>query len=171
MNEELVTIAKIVKTQGNKGELKILSYVEDLSLYAKLDKVYIDQGHLDKEPRVYQIEKWRRRGQFLIIQFTDCYERTEAEKLREAVIKLPKDHFKRLPEGNFYWFEIEGLEVYQDTGRYLGKIEAIFPTGSNDVYLVKDGGEEILLPATKEIIKEIDLANHKMIVHLLEGLI
>lgn len=171
MEEELVAIAKIVKIQGNKGEVKILPYLEDLSLYAKLDSVYIDHGQSGKEPRVYQVENWRGKGRFLIMQFTGCYDRTEAEKLREAVVKLPKYHFKQLPEGDFYWFEIEGLEVYQDTGKYLGKIEEIFSTGSNDVYIVKDGGKEILLPATKEVIKEIDLANHKMIIHPLGGLI
>lgn len=171
MDVELVTIAKIVKTRGNKGEVKILPYLEDLALYAKLDRVYIGYDEPGDNVKVYQVEKWRKKGQFLILQFTDCYDRTEAEKLREAVIKLPKDHFQRLPEGNFYWFEIEGLEVYQDTGRYLGRVEGIFSTGSNDVYVVRDGGEEILLPATKEVIKEIDLANHRMIIHLLEGLI
>lgn len=171
MEEELVTIGKIVKAQGNNGEIKVLSYLEDLSLYAKLDSVYIDQDQSGEEPRVYQVEKWRSKGRFLIMQFTGCYDRTKSEKLIEAVVKLPKDHFKQLPEGNFYWFEIEGLKVYQDNGRYLGTVEDIFSTGSNDVYIIKNGGKEILLPATKEVITEIDLANHKMIIHLLEGLI
>ena len=171
MNEELVAIAEVVKAQGNKGEVKVVSYVEDLALYANLDSVYIDQGEPGKEPKVYQVEKYRCRGRSLIMQFTGCYDRSEVEKLIKAVVKLPKDYFKPLAQGNYYWFEIEGLEVYQDTGSYLGKVEEIFPTGSNDVYIVKDGEKEILLPATKEVIKEIDQANHKMIIHLLEGLI
>jgi 16S rRNA processing protein RimM len=171
MEEELLAIAKITKAQGNKGEVKVLPYLEDLPLYARLDSVYLDHRQPGKGLKAYQVENWRTKGRFLIMQFAGCYDRTESEKLIESIVKLPKDHFKQLPEGHFYWFEIEGLEVYQDTGKYLGKIEEILSTGSNDVYIVKDGGKEILLPATKEVNNEIDLANHKMIIHLLEGLI
>ena len=78
---------------------------------------------------------------------------------------------KKLPKDTYFIADLLGLDVYTDEDEYLGKVEDIFQTGANDVYAVKDElGKQILLPSTKEVLKEIDLENEKIIVHLIKGL-
>ena len=72
----------------------------------------------------------------------------------------------------YYIVDLLGLEVYTEEGKLLGKIDDIYNTGSNDIYVVKDNlGKQVLLPAIKEVIKQVDLENKKIIVHILKGLI
>jgi 16S rRNA processing protein RimM len=80
------------------------------------------------------------------------------------------NRLRNLPEGEYYWRDIEGLKVITEEGKVLGTIESIFPTGGNDVYVVSGGEREILLPGIAEVIRKIDIDQGVMIVRLLEGL-
>lgn len=76
-----------------------------------------------------------------------------------------------LEEGVYYIVDLLGLEVYTDGGQLLGKVEDIFNTGSNDIYVVKDElGKQILLPGIPDVLKKVDLEEEKIIVHLIAGL-
>ena len=77
---------------------------------------------------------------------------------------------KELPEDEYYWHDIIGLEVVTDDGLSLGRVESIVPTGSNDVYVCAGGEREILLPAIDDVVKEIDVKKGTMVVTLIEGL-
>ena len=91
-----------------------------------------------------------------------------AEKLRGHNIVMDKADLGNLPEGRYYAFEIEGLEVYDTENNFLGKIIEVLQTGSNDVYIVKNNeGKELLIPALKKVVKNIDLSEGKMLVSLL----
>ena len=83
---------------------------------------------------------------------------------------LPRDLLDVLPEDEYYWQDIIGLDVYTPEGRHLGRIESIFPTGSNDVYVCRGDDGEILIPAIADAIVRIDLASRRITVKLLEGL-
>ena len=85
-------------------------------------------------------------------------------------IVIPGNMLKELPEGEYYWRDIIGLDVYSEEGKLLGQIESVFPTGSNDVYVCKGGEREILLPAIADVIKSIDIDRRVMNVKLMEGL-
>ena len=86
-------------------------------------------------------------------------------------MKIARKDAKKLPKDTYFIADLLGLDVYTDEDEYLGKVEDIFQTGANDVYAVKDElGKQILLPSTKEVLKEIDLENEKIIVHLIKGL-
>jgi 16S rRNA processing protein RimM len=76
-----------------------------------------------------------------------------------------------LDEDTYYWFELIGIEVYTTEAEYLGRIASIFPTGSNDVYVVKDQKKEILVPALESVVVGIDLEQKIMRVRLPEGLV
>ena len=82
---------------------------------------------------------------------------SEAEKLKGCEIAIPEKWLWPLGVDEYYQFQIIGLDVYTDEGVHLGKVKDIFPTGSNDVYTVKKGQKEYLIPAIKEVIKEVDL--------------
>ncbi len=92
-----------------------------------------------------------------------------AEAYRGAEIFIRRDSLVR-EEDEYFWFELLGMQVYLDTGEHLGGVSQIIPTDSNDIYVVKKGAREILLPATYDVVHEIDPENRKMIVSGTEGL-
>jgi 16S rRNA processing protein RimM len=96
--------------------------------------------------------------------------RDDAEEYREAEILVRKDTLTR-EEDEFFWFELLGLDVYLDTGEYLGKITQIIPAKGNDIYVVKGETKEILIPATYEVISKIEVKGKKMIISAIDGLL
>ena len=77
-----------------------------------------------------------------------------------------------LEPGRYYIVDMIGLDVFTDDNEYLGKLEDIYNTGSNDIYVVKNElGKQVLLPAIEDVIKNIDMDNKKVIVHLIPGLV
>jgi len=96
---------------------------------------------------------------------------TDAEKYRAADILVRKDALPLKEEDEYFWHELLGLEVFLENGEYLGPISDIIATGSNDIYVIKKGKSEVLIPATHEIIKNIDLELGKMMIHPIEGLL
>ncbi|MEE8269716.1 MAG: ribosome maturation factor RimM, partial [Nitrospinaceae bacterium] len=76
-----------------------------------------------------------------------------------------------LPEGEYYWFQIEGIRVFDEEDRYYGTVNEIIVTGSNDVYVVQDGNKELLLPMIDSVVKSIDLKENKLVFHIIEGLL
>ncbi len=76
---------------------------------------------------------------------------------------------KKLPDGEYYWHDIIGLEVVTEEGQILGRIESVFPTGSNDVYVCRGNGKEILLPAIDDVVRKIDMDHGMMVVTAAEG--
>ena len=96
----------------------------------------------------------------------------EAEKMKGLYLKIDRKNAKKLPKDTYFIADLLGLEVYSDKEELLGKVDDIFRTGANDVYVVKDErGKQLLLPGIPEVIKEIDLEKEKIIVHLLKGLV
>jgi 16S rRNA processing protein RimM len=95
----------------------------------------------------------------------------EAEEYREASILIKRDSLSREGDGEYFWHELIGLEVYLSGGEYVGTIRHILPTGSNDIYVVQEGKKEVLIPAVHDVVKEVDLINNRMIISEVEGLL
>lgn len=107
----------------------------------------------------------------VLIKFKSIDTVEQAEKLRNSYLKLSRDSVEDLEEDRYYIVDLIGIDVYTDENILLGKLEDIFNTGSNDIYVVKDElGKQILLPAISDVIKQIDIKNKKMIVHIIKGL-
>ena len=95
----------------------------------------------------------------------------EAEKYKNSILKIKREDAVKLPQNSYFIVDLLGIDVYTEDNLHLGKIVDIFPTGSNDVYVVKDElGKQILLPAIKSVIHKVDIENKKMTVSLMEGL-
>ena len=96
----------------------------------------------------------------------------DAEKYKGLYLKIDRKNAKKLPKDTYFIADLIGLSVYTEEGKLLGKVDDIYKTNANDIYVVKDEmGKQILLPATLEVLKKIDLENEKIIVHLIDGLI
>lgn len=166
--KEYLELGQIVNTKGLKGEIKLNSFAEDNNVFEKLSTVYLKQKNTMKECK---IEKAYCHKNQVIIKFENCNSIDEAELLRNAYLLVKRKDLGELPEGVYYIADLIGLDVYTDEDMLLGKVDDIYSTGSNDIYVVKDElGKQKLLPGIKEVIKNIDIDEGKIIVHLIKGL-
>lgn len=157
-------VGKIVNTFGIKGEIKVVLYTEDINNFKKNNKIYVNGKEM-------QVENSRLQKNMLILKLKDVNTMNDAEKLRNSIITIKRSK-KELPAGTYYIADLIGLDVYTDEGNLLGKVTDIYNTGANDIYTVKTlEGKEVLLPAIKDVIKQVDLQNEKIIVHVLKGLL
>ena len=162
-------IGQIVNTFGIKGFVKVNPWVNDVTRFDELKKVYIK---IRKELKVLEIEEVKYHKNQVLLKFKGVETVEQAEMLRNAILEIDRKDAIPLEEGEYFIADILESEVYTDDGRKLGIVEDIFNTGSNDIYVVKNElGKSILLPRTKDVFKEIDVENKKIIVHLIEGLI
>lgn len=162
-------IGQIVNTFGIKGFVKVTPFVDDISRFDDLKKVYIKKQKILKE---LEVEEVKYHKNMVLIKFKGIGKVEDAETLKNSYIEVDRENAIDLEEGTYFIVDLIGLQVITDEGDSLGKLDDIFNTGSNDIYVVKDElGKQILLPAISEVIKEINLEENKIIVHLLEGLI
>lgn len=165
---DLFEVGEIVKTRGLRGCLKVSSYLEQKDVFARLKFVYIEQASGVKKR--FRLTKVDISDKFLFIELEGVSDPETARALVGCQVFLPADILGKLPEGEYYWRDIIGLDVFNEENKYIGKIAAVFPTGSNDVYVCKGEGKEILLPAIADVIRKIDVNQGIMIVKLMEGL-
>ncbi len=168
--KDYLEIGQIVNTYGIKGFVKVNPFTDDITRFEKLKSVYIDiKGNLKE----FTIQEVKYSKNMVLIKFKEIPDINEAEKYRNYYIKISRDNAIKLPEDTYFIADLIGLEVYnKETNQLLGKVDDIFPTGSNDVYVVKDElGKQILLPGTKEVIKEVDIQNGKIYVNIIQGLL
>lgn len=166
---EYIEIGQIVNTNGLKGVVKVNPFTDDISKFEDLKYVYIQ---LKSELKKVKIEQVRYNKNQVLIKLEGIDSIEEAEKYRNFYLKTEKESQEDLGEDTYYIVDLIGIDVYSDKNEYLGKIEDVFPTGSNDVYVVKDNlGKQILIPAIADVVKEVDLKNKKMIINLIPGLI
>ncbi|MHC1750439.1 MAG: ribosome maturation factor RimM [Cellulosilyticaceae bacterium] len=165
---EMFTIGRIVNTHGVKGELRILPTTDDVKRFGKLKKVYI----VRKDMKEYEIETIRYHKNFVLIKFKGIETMDEAELFKNSLIKINREDGLPLAQDEYYIGDLYDMQVITEEGRILGLITDIIYTGSNDVYVVQEPTtkKEILIPAIKQCIKNVDVAKKQMLVELLEGL-
>lgn len=167
--QEFLEIGQIVNTFGIKGMVKVKPFTDDIKRFDNLEKIYIKKNGTKKE---YIIEQVKYQKDTVLIKFKYIDKIEDAENLKSSYILIDRKDEPELEEGTYYIVDLLGLDVYTDNNKLLGKLDDIFNTGSNDIYVVKDKlGKQILLPAISEVIKDINIDEKKIIVHILEGLI
>lgn len=154
---ELMEIGKVVNTFGIKGELKILPYV----------KYFEDLNRINIKNNTYEIERMRKQKNLFIVKLKGFDDINQIEDLKDCNVFIEEQDKPELQQGEYYIKDLIGFEVYTDEGKLLGKLDDVFNTGANDIYQVG----EILLPAIKDVVKQVDTKNKKIIVHILKGLI
>lgn len=167
-NDRFVSIGKITGFHGFKGTLKLQSYVETIEFFKPETRVYV--RCISGEFFNFTIEwiKPHKRG-FLLL-FKEACSFDDSQKLINAEVLVERKRMPEPEEGDYYWVDLIGLSVFTMEGEFLGILEFIFPTGSNDVFVVRNGKKEKLIPALESVVKKIDLVEKTMNVQLLEGL-
>ena len=162
-------IGQIVNTFGIKGMVKIKPFTDDINRFDKLKKIYIKNKDGKKE---YQIQEVKYHKNMVLMKLEGIDTPEQADLLRQSYLLVNRDDEEPLEEGVYYIVDLIGLEVYTDEGVLLGNVDDIFNTGSNDIYVVKDGkGKQILLPGIPDVIKDVDLEKGRITVHLIPGLV
>ncbi|MCY6372391.1 ribosome maturation factor RimM [Clostridium ganghwense] len=158
--EQFLTVGKIINTHGLKGEVKVQSTTDDANRFKSLERAYID----GEEIRVVGC-KFQPKKVIVKIEGVDSIE--DAIKLKNKLIKVKREDAVQLDQDTYFEVDIVGCEVYEETGKKLGTVDEIIYTGSNDVYWVK-GENEVLIPALKDIILNIDTNNKKIVIKPLD---
>ena len=167
--KERLEVGQIVNTFGINGFVKVYPYVDDVSRFDNLKKVNIKSK---KEEKELQIEDVKYQKNMVLVKFKGIDKIEDAEKLRNSYIEIDRADAIPLEEGQYFIADLLGLDVYLDTGEKLGILDDIYNSGSSDIYVVKNElGKQFLLPYIDDVVKQINLEEGKIIVHIIEGLI
>jgi len=155
-----LAIGQLRRSHGVKGEIGMEVMTDFPERVHPNNTVFVGPKHL---PQKIITVRWNNRLMLVSFEgFTDC---DQVSILRNQIVYVRTENVPTLPEGEYYYHQLIGLKVVDESGQEIGKLEEILETGSNDVYRVQSGqGEEILLPATEEVIRKVDLAQGIVIV-------
>ena len=152
-----------------KGQVKVLSYAESPDAFKKGNTLYLkDKGGALTPLLIKSVASYQNN---VILDFSEIKDAEGAKDLAGRDLFMKKEDLEELPEGEYYRYELIGLSVETVDGIKLGRVDDIFPTGSNDVLVVKEGKTEHLVPMLKEVIKRVDLGDGIMVIEPLEGMI
>ncbi len=165
---ESFQIGIITSTHGLHGEVKVFPTTDDTGRFSSLKEVYADTG---SRKLTLHVSGARYFKQFVILKFKEYSDINEVEFLKKAVLSVDRDNAIPLDSDEYYVADLMGMKVITDDDRTLGTVSDVIATGANDVYVVDGEGAQILIPAIKDCILDVDPAGGIMRVHLLEGLI
>ena len=155
-------MGRVLAPQGLRGEVRVEVLTDFRERFDPGSCLFI-------EGRPVVVERSRWQGKAFIVKFDAIADRTAAEGLRgREITAAPLED--ALEEGTYYRDDLIGLEVVGVSGEALGKLTDILATGSNDVYVVRGPKGELLLPATDDVIREVDVPGERMVVDVIEGL-
>lgn len=162
-------IGYILKPQGLKGELKVESVTPYLERFNRLDRVFLQ---LKEKKQTYSIENVRISDRFVYLKFTEINSRDDAELLRTAEVLIEEKDLIQPAQDEYFIHDLIGCQVISENNDVIGVLSEVVQMSSNDVYVLKNSeGIEILIPATKEIIKRVNVGQKQIIIHVLEGLL
>ncbi len=164
----MITIGRISRVRGLKGEVVVIPLTDDPKRFAKLKKVTISTDQTTQELMVEKAKEFKGK---VLLRLKQVENPTEAKKLVGGFIQIERDQIVKLPAGRYFIFDIIGLEVLTTNGEKIGKIKEVVSLPANDVYLVEGEKRQYDIPAIKKVVKKIDLKKKQMIIELMEGLL
>lgn len=165
---EWATIGKVVALFGIRGELKVLLLTDIPNRFAGLGAVYAGPDHTRR--LIQSVRPYK--GEMIVLKLEGIDDANTAESLRDQNLAIPVSELAQLPPDSYYQHDILGLMVITLDGQKLGSIVDIIVTGSNDVYVIKaPDGSQVLIPAIKDVIKQVDLIRRTMYIDPLPGLL
>jgi len=169
LSGEFITIGKVVSTQGNKGEVNILPLTDSTDRFKNLVTVFLRNNN---SQTTLIIEKIRIKENTVILKLKDIESIQEAKMIVGSFLEVERKNTVKLAKDAYFIFEIIGLEVYTENNIFLGKVENVISTGSNDVYIVKSKNKkELFIPAIHEVVKNVNLEKKRITIKMVDGLI
>ena len=158
-----MAVGLVAAPWGVRGDVKVQPLTDFPERFQPGATLWV-RGYRHKVQR----SRWSRGLVYLGLRGVDS--RDAADKLRGALLEVPETDLPPLPEGQYYRFQIVGLEVWTPQGDALGRVEEVLSTGSNDVYVIRGGPRELLIPALEDVVKEVDLEGGRLVVEPLTEL-
>lgn len=166
---EYLSIGQIVSTHGIKGEVKIYPLTDDINRFKRLKDIYIE---FNNEHKKYNVSASKLLKNMAVLKLEGIDTVEQALSLRDKYVQVHRDKAVKLSKDSFFVADLLEMDVFEENHNLLGKLKDVMRTGSNDVYVIQTvEGTEILIPALKTVVKQIDVENKKIIVNLPEGLI
>ena len=167
--EKLLQVGVITSTHGIRGEVKVFPTTDDPKRFKKLKQVILDTG---KEKRDLEVESVKFFKQFVILKFKGIDNINEVERYKRCSLLVTRDHAVPLQEDEYFIADMIGMQVVTEDGAVFGTLKDVIETGANDVYIIESSEHgEVLVPAIKECILDINIEEQKMQIHLMDGLI
>ena len=184
----LVPLGEIVGTHGVGGLLRFHPYSDGIAALTTPRAVYLQRRPArgvgprppaadatpDASPDTWQPRQLlsaREHGRSVLLRFEDLATIEAATPLVGTILAIPEDELPAAAPGEFYAYQLEGLEVVTDKGDRLGTVHHLIPTGSNEVLVVRDGEREHLIPVIADVIRRVDLADGRIVIEPIEGLL
>lgn len=166
--EDLLSVGVITNAHGVHGEVKVFPTTDDVKRFKKCKELILDKGKGNEYVKVTGVKFFK---QFVILKLDGINTMDEALMLKNKPLLVTRDMAVKCEKDEYFIADLISLEVYDEENNYIGVISEVYQTGANDVYEIKRSSEDtVLVPAIKDCIKQVDLANKKMIIHVMEGL-
>lgn len=171
---EWFNVGRIVNTHGIRGEVRVISSTdfEEIRFRPGSKLAIFKKG--EKKPTWVTVESSRRHKNFILLSFEGFNNINLVEPFKEGLLKVTKDQLvdDELEENEYYYFEIIDCKVYSEEGTYIGIVTNILQTGANDVWEIEeDNGKKHYIPYIEDVVKDVDVENKKITIHVMEGLL
>lgn len=162
-----LVIGRITKPHGVGGEVRVIPHTEMPERFSWLEHVYVGEAN----PQKVGVESVRFHKSLILLKLAGYNDRNAAEILRNEWLLVTEEEAIPLEDGEYFLYQLVGLQVYSDAGESLGVLVDVIETGANNVFVVEGALGQILVPDIEEVVLEIDFENGRMTVHLLPGLL
>ena len=161
LSEQFITLGTINGVYGVKGWVKVYSFTSPIENILKYKTwQLVDQK---KQNKTVKLEQGKRHGKGIVAKLEGYDDRNAVEILLKSEIRIARDLLPSLPKGEYYWSDLQGLQVTNMENVDFGKVDHLFETGANDVMVVKTGDQERLIPFVQGMyIKDINLTEKTM---------
>ena len=167
--EKMFQVGIITSTHGVHGEVKVFPTTDDVRRFKRLKEVILDTG---KEQITLEVEGTKFFKQFVILKFKGIDNINDVERYRQKSLYVTRENAVRLKKDEYFIADLMGLRVHNEDESEIGVLREVIETGANDVYVIDlDDGRELLLPAIKECVLNVDVEAGFIQIHIMPGLL
>jgi len=166
---DLIAYGKVIKPHGLSGEVKVLPFSGEFSSFKNFSNLYISL-EIDNPPQ-FVISRSRNQKTHIIVKLQDVDSIDAAERLKGLIVFIDKKELPKKEDDEYYWFELIGMDVFNTEDKLIGKVKDIMDTAAQPILIISNNTEEYLVPMVEKYVEDIDLANSKIVINPIEGLI
>jgi 16S rRNA processing protein RimM len=166
-----IIVGRVRRPHGIRGEVRVEILTDYPERIVQRDALYLAHPQSPDDVERYPLESLRPHKGILLVKLGGVDDRDAAEELRGMLVQVPFEEAVPLEEGEYYHFQLIGMDVETEMGEWLGRVAEVIATGAHDVYVVRGPRGEVLLPAIEDVILELNTDRQKMIVHPLPGML
>ena len=166
---DLIVYGKVIKPHGLSGEVKVLPFSGELSSFKNFNNLYISK-EINNPPK-FIITRSRNQKGNVIVKLEGIDSIDDAEQLKGLMVFIDKRELPEKADDEYYWFELIGMEVFDNNDKLIGKVKDIMDNTAQTILVINNDSEEYLVPFVEKFVEDIDLKNSKIVINPIEGLI